>query len=268
MHAYYRDSERQQHERAQLVIEDFSLLPGSPYGASSLIPPTRKPFELGKALGVAALAVALGTGAWFVQRETSIARSSAAHATPKVAVAAAVVHAPVATQPVVEARTKVEPVQSAPVAVAATPAVERAVAPAAEVPAASARKTMAATEVHESARPAIWRPRAKVNAMRRKRRCAPCWRVPRRSQPRRSRLAKRARRATRVAAAPVAASAADTTADAMGALPELPSREDVVDRLRERARRAVEMRRRQTRHGKDRYHHRQQRPCVARFDRR
>src|SRR3954451_4712862 len=34
MHAYYRDSERQQHERAQLVIEDFSLLPGNPYGAS------------------------------------------------------------------------------------------------------------------------------------------------------------------------------------------------------------------------------------------
>lgn len=56
-------------ERARLEIQDFSLLPDNPYAASSLVPPPRKPMSAAKAVGIAAVALAVAGSGWFVVRQ-------------------------------------------------------------------------------------------------------------------------------------------------------------------------------------------------------
>ncbi len=51
-------------ERAQIEIEDLSLRPGNPYAASSLVPPPRKPPNAGKLLAVAGAVAALAAAGW------------------------------------------------------------------------------------------------------------------------------------------------------------------------------------------------------------
>jgi hypothetical protein len=91
-------------ERAELVIEDLSLRLDNPYAVSSLVPPPKKPFPIAKALGVASALIALGAGGWFVARNlpsTSVDASAPIAATVQPAIAPVVV-APavaVATRP-------------------------------------------------------------------------------------------------------------------------------------------------------------------------
>src|SRR6478609_9200081 len=51
MRPYYTTNE-QQHERAELIVEDLSLRFDNPYAASSLVPPPRRPVSVGKIIGV------------------------------------------------------------------------------------------------------------------------------------------------------------------------------------------------------------------------
>jgi hypothetical protein len=74
---YYRGDEGRS-ERAELEIEDFSLRLDNPYLASSLLPPPRKPVAVRKVMlgGVVITAVALlaaGLGAWLAQRPHAVA---------------------------------------------------------------------------------------------------------------------------------------------------------------------------------------------------
>jgi hypothetical protein len=55
---------RLQSERARLVIEDLSLQPGNPYAASSLVPPPRRPVSVAKVSGIACAVILSGIGAW------------------------------------------------------------------------------------------------------------------------------------------------------------------------------------------------------------
>jgi hypothetical protein len=86
---YYRGDEAQS-DRAQIQIDDFSLQVGNPFLASSLVPPARRPLELGRLLriaGVTILALAAATSAaWLVSRSAAATRASDAR--PRVAAAA------------------------------------------------------------------------------------------------------------------------------------------------------------------------------------
>jgi hypothetical protein len=148
LHAYYKAHERK-HERAELVIEDLSLRLDNPYAASSLVPPPKKPFPVAKAAGIAAALIALGSGAWFV------ARTSPSHTAPAVAPIAA----PVQSSSVAVAPTAAEVAQ--PVAVAPTAAEVAqpvAVAPKSVAPkaaAANVQQVEAASAPHVAQAPRV-----------------------------------------------------------------------------------------------------------------
>jgi hypothetical protein len=239
LHAYYKAHERK-HERAELVIEDLSLRLDNPYAASSLVPPPKKPFPVAKAAGIAAALIALGSGAWFV------ARTSPSHTAPAVApIAAPVQSSSVAVAPT--AAEVAQPVAVAPKSVAPKAAaanvqqVEAASAPhvaqalrVAQAPAATAARVVKpatpAKPVREDAPAAV--------------EAAPVAQSAQASDDNVAQAALRAalgsetpepaaaaEHAVAEHAAPAAASeapSAEAEVEDLGALPEAPSREDVI----------------------------------------
>jgi hypothetical protein len=223
MRPYYTTSE-QQSEHVELIVEDLSLRLDNPYAASSLVPPPRKPLPVGKILGVAAALIALGSGAWFATRAFENARTQ--HA--PVAAAPHVVAVPQAPAPVAPApAAKVE----APVAVQAPAPVEEAPVPVAAKAAPVASKTareqrVTAPVAHQSDSDEV---KAALSAALKNE--APAVPAPA-EQP----VAAPAAEPT-VAATSAAPAAVPT--DALGALPDLPTREEIVAGF-EQARGAIE----------------------------
>jgi hypothetical protein len=130
-------------ERAELRIDDLSFQLDNPYARSSLVPPTKKPFPVGKALlgGLAVIGVTVGAYAGAMQAAmhrppAPIVVVQKAEPAPVATVAAPVKAAPVvAVAAPTPTPAVVVPVTSAPAATAVPAAAAPAVAPA---PSASA----------------------------------------------------------------------------------------------------------------------------------
>ena len=185
------------------------------------MPPPRKPVSIGKILGVAAALIALGSGAWFATHALDSARPAA---TPHVAVSAP--HA----VPASHADAVPAPVQPAPVVEASAPAAPAVVAAVSAPEAPSAASATAYEHVQalpqrratENADDALHAALAQAGTV-----AAPVATVapaaPSETTP----------TATETPAAPAApavaaAEPAAAPADVLGALPDLPSREEIV----------------------------------------
>jgi hypothetical protein len=228
MRPYYTANE-QQSERAELIVEDLSLSFDNPYAASSLVPPPKKPLPIGRILGVAAALIAIGAGAWFAGRTfESVQNQHAAVVTvaPHVVAAPAPVVA-VAPAAKIEAQLAVatpEPVEvAAPEAakaapVASIPTHERsAQLPAAHHESGSVEAALSAVLKNGAAEPAAPAPAAEPVAQ----------------------TAAAAPAAPEPTPAATLAEPAAVATDALGALPDLPTREEIVAGF-EQARAAID----------------------------
>jgi hypothetical protein len=118
LHAYYSAHERN-HERAELVIEDLSLRLDNPYAASSLVPPPKKPFPVAKVAGIAAALIALGSGAWFASRALPLRTED--NRTTAAAPAVSTQVAQVETAPAIATPVAIETVKPTPVVAETAP---------------------------------------------------------------------------------------------------------------------------------------------------
>lgn len=224
MRPYYTANE-QQNERAELIVEDLSLRFDNPYAASSLVPPPRKPLPVGRIIGVAAALIAIGSGAWFATRAFESAQT---HGAPIVATVPHVVAAPQAQQ--ASAAPAVE--QTVAVAAPAAPAakIEAQVAVQAPVPATKAAPA-ANVPAHEHAQPIAQHAgttvEAALSAVLKNEAAEHAAPAPA-AEPPVAIAAAQAPAAPEPTPAAAPAEAAAAPAAALGALPDLPTREEVV----------------------------------------
>lgn len=227
MRPYYTATE-QQNERAELIVEDLSLRFDNPYAASSLVPPPRKPLPVGKIIGIAAAVIAIGAGAWFAGRTFE---SMQAHRAPVVATVPHVVAAPQA-QPVLAAPAAEPTVAVAAPAPAAKIEAQVAVQAPAPVPAPVATKAAPAASLpaHEHAQPVAQHGstvEAALSAVLKNEATEHGAAAPA-AEPAAVAAAQAPAAPEPTLAAAPAEPAAAAPAASLGALPDLPTREEVV----------------------------------------
>jgi hypothetical protein len=241
MRPYYTAAERK-NERAELIVEDLGLRFDNPYGVSSLVPPPRKPLSIGKILGVAAALLALGSGASFATQAIQRAQLQSA----PVAVAPHVIAGPQAqvaiAAPSITASVKAKllPQADAPIAVQTPTSVN--VAP---VATATSRERVQAQVAHP-ANDAVHSPasalgggtvEAALKALLKNQAATPAPTAPAAGSV--TAAANEVPAAPEPTPAVAQVASAVVAADTLGALPDLPTRDQIVAGF-EQARAAID----------------------------